>query len=143
MDQLMIALMVWISAASDLPAAPQAPSVEFNTPQELHELNFPGTAYRAESGAPQAVALYDLDGAVVHLPDGWQVSDPVDLSILVHELVHHMQASAGLEYQCRGAMEKVAYDTQIAFLESMGLDMFEVMEINELFYRIITSCGLT
>ena len=142
MDQLMFALMAWISAVTGLPPATDTPDVQFNTVAELQVLHSPDASYQAESSAPQAIALYNLHEAVIHLPDDWQPTDPLDVSVLVHELVHHMQVSAGEEYRCRAAMEKVAYDTQIAFLASMGIDLFEAMEINELFYRIITDCDL-
>ena len=142
MDQLMFALMAWISAATGLPPAQDLPELVFNTPAELQMLHYPGAVYREGDGVPQAVALYNLEEGVIHLTDDWEVRDPVDLSVLLHELVHHMQASADIDYDCRGAMEKVAYDAQIDFLASMDLDMFEVMEINRLFYVLLTSCTL-
>ena len=142
MDQLMFAFMAWISAVTGLPPAEELPELVFNTPAELQMLHHPGAAYREGDGVPQAVALYDLEERIIHLTDDWEVRDPVDLSVLLHELVHHMQASADVGYDCRGAMEKVAYDAQIAFLASMDLDMFEVMEINRLFYVLLTTCSL-
>ena len=142
MEQLMFALMAWIGAATGLPPAEDLPRLVFNTPQELQMLHYPGATYREDDGAPQAVALYNLEEGIIHLAQGWDVRDPVDLSVLVHELVHHMQASADVGYPCRGAMEKVAYDAQIDFLASMDIDLFEAMEINRLFYTILTSCSL-
>ncbi|MCB9947995.1 MAG: hypothetical protein H6842_09235 [Rhodospirillaceae bacterium] len=141
----MFALMAWIGAVTGIPPAPDVPAVMFNSAAELQRLHSPDAAYLDPAdgdGSPQAVALYNpLDGTL-HLPEGWQADDPVDISILLHELVHHMQSRAGMEYACRAEMEKAAYDAQIAFLASMGMDMFEVMEMNELFYRIITNCAL-
>ena len=38
------------------------------------------------------MAIYDDATQTIYLPEGWQGVKPAKLSILVHEMVHHMQS---------------------------------------------------
>jgi hypothetical protein len=86
------------------------------------------------------LALYHADSGTVLLRSDWDMRDLRDRSILVHELVHHLQANAGREYVCKGAMERQAYDIQAAWLEARGADLLEVMNMNGLFLYAVTRC---
>lgn len=142
MDALLIAIMTWISAVSGLPNTDVLPAVEFRTAEEIHYMDFPDIPYDPDSNLPQTIASY-VSGTI-YLREGWTPTDPVELGILVHETTHHLQFVAATSYRCRAEQEKVAYDAQVAFLESMGIDPFDetISGMNELFYRIITSCEM-
>jgi hypothetical protein len=43
-------------------------------------------------------AYYDDATRTVYLPKGWTGRSPAELSVLVHEMVHHVQNVAGLTY---------------------------------------------
>ena len=108
MDVLILAFLTWISAHTGLPSVDTVPEIAFSTPGEIESLNASDMEYRSDGDATRTVALYDLEHRVIHLPAGWSERDPVALSVLLHELVHHVQVVSGQEYACRGAMEKVA-----------------------------------
>jgi hypothetical protein len=88
------------------------------------------------------VAYYEA--GTVFLPHEWDASNLYHVSGLLHEIIHHMQAEEGQTPQTVGcaasALEKPAYDAQIAFLEAAGVDAFEVMGINGLALMFFTTC---
>ena len=48
----------------------------------------------------------------------------------------------GLTYGCRGDMEMVAYEAQRAFLSSMNIDLFDVMAITPMGFKLLTLCHI-
>ena len=48
---------------------------------------------------------------------------PAELSILVHEMVHHFQNMLGLKYECPQAREALAYRAQDQWLGLFGRDL--------------------
>ena len=118
MNALMMIMMVWIGATADLPIPEELPDVKFRTAEWFR------TTY-AEHPRTTIGGTYDDENMIVNLRDNWTAFDLVDLSILAHELTHHMQYSAGIVYPCSGAMEEVAYGVQRRFLALAGIDMFE------------------
>jgi hypothetical protein len=139
MQALLIAAMVWISGATGLPVPSAVPGVVYVTPREMATLAHPEGDYDSTM-ARSYLALYHARSGTILLRHGWDADDLRDRSVLVHELVHHMQATAGRTYPCRGARERVAYDAQARWLEERGGDLFEVLGLNALFYHALTRC---
>jgi len=63
-------------------------------------------------GAGEVVAVYNDDAQTIYLAKGWTGATPAELSILVHEMVHHLQHVAGMRFACAEAREKLAYEAQ-------------------------------
>ena len=139
MSELMTALMLWIAAATGLPPASSVPAVAFENKDTLYTLLY-GKAPGARSFA-EVLAVYDTSARTVRLREGWNRNDLVHVSVLLHELVHHLQLEAGLKYDCRGAMEKIAYDAQRSFLAEHGIDMAKALELDPMFLLFVNSCG--
>jgi hypothetical protein len=59
--------------------------------RELLSLQIEGTAH---STRREAVAVYDDLTKTIFLPHSWKGETPADLSVLVHEMVHHLQNNA-------------------------------------------------
>ena len=140
MDALMYALMAWASAQTGIAPADTLPSVIYAAPEEMIEMQYPDSDGGAAASGFRVVALYHPDNAEIYLPIGFDAADPVDVSVLLHELVHHMQYEAEVSYACRGEMERVAYETQGEYLSTVGIDLLEAMEMNGLFLHLVTSC---
>lgn len=138
MKALILALMTWASAQTGLPVPDTPPIVKHATAEQMHYMAQPGTEYDAAS-AQQYLGLYA--NGVMWLRDDWDVGNVRDVSVLLHEVVHHMQEEAGAEYRCRVASERVAHEAQFAWLEAAGLDPFETIGMNKLFYVMVTTCG--
>lgn len=143
MQTLVKVLLVWTSGATGLPAGDATPSVRFEAPARIEEFVNPRLSIVIDERAEHALAYYDPLRDEIVLPQGWRVDDPFDVSILVHELVHFMQAKAGRRYPCPGAREKEAYAAQAAWLESQGLDLYDnvVMPVDRTFVLVSTYCG--
>lgn len=63
--------------------------------------------------------LYDPETSTVYLIEPWDRTNATDVSVLLHELVHHRQAP--LHFYCAGAQEEAAYRLQDEWLEESGL----------------------
>jgi hypothetical protein len=74
-------------------------------------------------GQRETVASYDPLTRTIILPEGWTGDTPADLSILVHEMVHHLQHAARMKYECVPASEELAYAAQDKWLGLFGHDL--------------------
>lgn len=145
MEALMLALITWLATATGLPAT-TPPPVEFMPACEIER--FARQKPDMPCGASRAmyvVAAYDPYRERIILPDTWRADRLFDVSALLHELVHHMQARNGLVFSpdlpCPAeTIEKPAYQAQIAFLRAAGVDPLPVMGINDLSLLFLTTC---
>jgi hypothetical protein len=107
----------WLDANSDLPRHEKALSVR----------RIDATSARGKSGSHYAPGdssprgLYDEEAQTIWLVHPWDQRDPYDVSVLLHELIHHRQAVAGHWY-CAGAQELPAYRLQQVWLAELGLE---------------------
>jgi hypothetical protein len=125
MQALLTAIVVWLSASFDLPARYDVPRVEFVPVAQMIAQRYKSLlpAERAnianalgDTTGSDTVALYNDDTKTIYLPDGWAGHTPAELSILVHEMVHHLQNIARLAHECPQAREKLAYEAQDKWL---------------------------
>jgi hypothetical protein len=86
------------------------------------------------------VALYEDRTGTILLSNGWTGNTPAELSVLVHELVHHMQNYAKLKYPCPEAREAVAYAAQEKWLKMFGQSLAKAFELDPMTLRVRTSC---
>ncbi len=66
-----------------------------------------------------ARAMY-IPGMVILDNYSWDEEDPIQISLLVHELVHHAQLFSKRKYACADAKEYEAYTIQNKWLEKHG-----------------------
>lgn len=140
MNALIAFLTAFIVANSDLPPAPIEPIVQYQDRETLWHMNHPGATFRPER--QQYDALYRNDFLYLH--DQWKAGDLHDVSILAHELVHHLQHHSDKVYACEKEKEAHAYHLQIEFLERFGdmttEEVFEVMGVNGVWLHQQTVC---
>lgn len=144
METLIAALMVWASAQTGLPVPDETPRIVMAEPCEIERLfHDDGTRDCGDEGM-RTVAIYDHRIDTIFLPDTWKPGSLYHVSMLLHELVHHMQDKTGLNMDtapCPGRdLEKPAYEAQFAFLAAAGLDPMPVMGINKMAYFFIVGC---
>lgn len=132
MQALLTAIVVWLSASFDLPARYDVPHVEFVPASQMIAQRYKSLlpAERAnianalgDTAGSDTVALYNDDTKTIYLPDGWAGHTPAELSILVHEMVHHLQNIARLVHECPQAREKLAYEAQDKWLALFGTSL--------------------
>ena len=69
---------------------------------------------------PHQRGFYDIELGVIYIVKPWSPNNPQDVSVVLHELVHHRQQTAQHWY-CPGAQELPAYRLQEKWLAERGL----------------------
>lgn len=146
--ELLDMLTSWLVTNFGLPVTSERPRVELAPRMKLAALRYRGVtsdrALRSPAGdvaaGPlgnlQAVhAVYDDDKRTIYLPEDWEGDTPAETSVLVHELVHHLQNVARLKFSCPQERESIAYHAQMRWLElfgknpgdELGIDAFDIL----------------
>jgi hypothetical protein len=155
MDALLTAIVIWLSANFGLSATFDHPRIAYVPSTEMAALRFKGllSARRHEISAIQdeeasfekmrgVVAVYNDETKTIYLPKGWNGRSAAELSVLVHEMVHHLQNEARTRFECPAEREKLAYDAQNKWLGLFGRSVEQEFEINGLALLISTSCAM-
>lgn len=148
---LLSILVTWLSINFGLPAIHEYPRVEFVTPGTMAQVRFNrlAGADRAMPGASRLTgseagnnlsAIYDDRSRTIYLRNGWSDRRPADVSLLVHELVHHLQNAGGVQYDCPAAREKPAYAAQTRWLELFARDLSEEFALDPMTILVRTNC---
>jgi len=88
----------------------------------------------------EVIAVYNDKMKTIFLSDAWAGTSAAKLSVLVHEMVHHLQNLGKLEYECPAAREKLAYEAQDQWLKRFGQDLETEFEIDTLTLRVTSAC---
>ena len=117
-DELVESLLGWIDLHTDYDVAPireHPPAVSFVSRGE--QVGYEGEELVIEG---RLRALYDGSTRRIYLVQPWNIEDVVDRSVLLHEIVHHVQLSSRHWY-CPQATEWESYKLQDAWLAEHGL----------------------
>jgi Domain of unknown function (DUF6647) len=146
-EPLLTAIETWLSIEFDLPILRNHPRIELVPPAEIAALRYRGRfpnagTERALSGhsASDIVAVYSDSARTIFLAENWTGGTPAELSVLVHEMVHHLQNLAGLKYECPQAREKLAYLAQERWLALFGRDLAQDFELDGFSLLVKTKC---
>ena len=148
---LLAAIAAWLSASFGLAPTDEPPHVLYVSQQALVVVRHAdvaadrwsggGSSGDAEPGAlPEILAVYDGPSRTIYLLRGWSARDPADLSVLVHEMVHHMQNLAGLGYACPEAREALAFEAQERWLARFGRDLSTDFDLDAFSILARTQC---
>jgi hypothetical protein len=142
-EGLMNSIVNWLVASFDLPVIWEAPRIEFIQPASMAQLRYRGSA--SNQGMPldmgrDIVAVYDDAKRTIYLPEGWTGVTPAEQSLLVHEMVHHLQNLGKLKYECPEAREKLAFAAQKQWLELFHRTLAGEFELDPFTLLIRTSC---
>lgn len=127
---------LWLAANYDLPLA-QPPALVTAPAIELVTMRY-GAGSAVSS--PEVVAVYDEGVNTIFLTAGWTGRTPAELSVLVHEMVHHLQAAAEMRFACPGEREALAYRAQDAWLRLFGTDLKSTFSIDPATLLVATVC---
>jgi hypothetical protein len=137
MTMLIAAIMMWLSANFELPLVHEQPTVKIVARDEMAAAANRGLPL---SNAGELEALYDHRARVIMLSDRWTGATPADLSVLVHELVHHMQNVAGVTHACEAAREELAYAAQEKWLGLFGQSLSTTFGLDAATLKFKTVC---
>jgi hypothetical protein len=151
MDTLLTAIIAWLAVEFGLPATANLPKVELVSNAKMTALRLgplsdapiPGkqrSRTGRQAGLPEVEALYHDASRTIFLNERWTGATPVELSVLVHEMVHHLQNEARLKYECPQAREELAYAAQDRWLAQSGLSLIKEFKLNALTLLVRTKC---
>jgi hypothetical protein len=155
MDALLTAIAMWLSINYGLPASFEHPRIEHVASVEMATLRRRGlllSRQREASVMPERdpaagderaiLAIYDDHTRTIYLPLGWSGTSPAELSVLVHEMVHHLQTKGGMTFECPAAREKLAYEAQEKWLGLFGRSLESEFGVDKFTLFVSTSCAM-
>jgi len=154
---LLADIVTWLAANFDLPAIYDYPRVELVTRTKLATIRYRGllsdlqpraAADDGKTASPDqgptlwqsTMAVYVDARRTIYLPEGWSGATPAELSVVVHEMVHHLQSLGGVKYECLQEREKLAYAAQERWLALFGRNLMDEFEIDPFTILIRSSC---
>jgi hypothetical protein len=146
MNALLTTIVLWLSTNFGLPASYDHPQVEFVPETKIVEIRYKGfVGWQLQVGSVPpgqrtTVSVYDDATKTIYLPDAWTGDTPADLSILVHEVVHHLQNVGKLKFECPQEREQLAYKAQERWLGLFGRDLLHDFEIDPFTLLVSTKC---
>ncbi len=135
-QELQAEVMTWLHEELGFPVLSSAPRIEFLPDERLAEQRFLELpAERTGAHDADVLAVYDDDTHTIYLPESWNGEQSAGGSILVHEMVHHIQNISGERFACLDAREAAAFDAQERWLgrfgdsleDEFGIDPFTVL----------------
>jgi hypothetical protein len=144
-------IVIWLRANFDLPRILVYPNIEFVPQGEINALSPGGFVWevprdivtasqRGPLGERDVNALYDDEMKTIYLPEVWTGSTPQEQSLLIHEMVHHLQSLGKLKYDCPQAREQLAYDAQEKWLGLSGRSLAGEFRIDPFILAMSTRC---
>jgi hypothetical protein len=149
---LIEAISVWLSSGFGLPVTSPPPSFRFVSPEAMLEFRYRDVAsyQRVDvmigrsatdiSEAAGILAVYDDESRTIYLREDWRGDTAAVLSIVVHEMVHHLQNVAGHRFECTEAREKQAFTAQEQWLALFGKDLTTEFGLDPFTLLVRTTC---
>ena len=152
-ESLLDEIVIWLSSNFDLPAIKDRPTIAFVSRTKLAAMRVEDQAFSQRRGRASdsegpvvptdrrtVVALYDNNLKTIFLADDWTGTSQADQSVLVHEVVHHLQNLGRLKFECPMAREKLAYLAQDQWLGRSGMSLEKEFEVDMFTVLISSSC---
>ncbi|WP_193367909.1 DUF6647 family protein [Pelagibius marinus] len=137
MADLQSVIVNWLAARFGLPAIHDHPRVELLPAEQISELRYGNSGLMSHR---DVVAVYDDSSKTIYLNLAWTGRSVADLSVLVHEMVHHLQNVGRARFACPAAREELAYHAQAQWLASFGADLFQEFELDPITLKLTTAC---
>ena len=113
---MLTSIVTWISNSTDTPANYSLPRLEREPNVQLASMRHDGEFVSPGNG----LGGYDETTKTILLPSEWTAATPGELSILVHQMVYHLQNVGGQHFQCSYERESRAYVAQDRWLAAFG-----------------------
>jgi hypothetical protein len=92
------------------------------------------------AGSSEVVALYDAEAEAIIVSDSWTGGSAAEISVLVHEMVHHLQKEAGMIFAYPAERERLAYRAQDDWLQLFDHDIQSAFGIDPALILVATVC---
>ena len=137
MKELITILLMWIGQSTMYNVDIPHPNVVMMPPQELNE-QYLKSSLAKTNHVEELWAYYNTQNQTIYLRADFRQYDPWHRSILLHELLHHVQYYNKVLYQCINQMEEQAWPLQKKYLKEFhNIDW----NYDELWYLLISTCA--
>jgi hypothetical protein len=142
MEALLTAIVLWLSTNFPLPANPNHPGIKFVPAAEMIAVLNKYQPQRTDASeiSSDILSLYNNESKTIYLIDGWTGKTPAELSILVHEMVHHLQNVGQLKFVCPEEREELAYQAQDSWLHFFGRDLERDFQMDPFSVLVKSKC---
>jgi hypothetical protein len=149
---LLRTISVWLAENFNLPQIGEVPRLALGPPLgadgmrdtrvlPLQPQDAPSGPRTAVDVGEQIIAFYDDATQTIFLPNGWTGVSRAEQSILVHEMVHHLQNRARLKYSCAQEREKLAFEAQERWLARFGTSLQIEFQIDPFTLFVRVNCA--
>jgi hypothetical protein len=140
-QKLLHQVQAWLAAEFGLPAIDGVPDISIVSLRKIAGLRYRDVSSDRWSSHPSEVlAVYDDEARTIYLPDGWTGRTAAELSVLVHETVHHLQNVGRLKFACPEEREKMAFEAQERWLQLFGSSLEADFELDPFTILARTNC---
>jgi hypothetical protein len=125
------AIMHWVSGYLRISGHYDLPCIEFAQTGSIAVLRSKNShSKRRDMGA------YDDTVNTIYLPEGWTGKTTAEVSILIHQMVYHVQNLAGLKYECSWERERLAYAAQESWLRLHDTNLWDAFAIDQTIFLL-------
>jgi Domain of unknown function (DUF6647) len=141
-------IVVWLADNFNLPNIHEYPDIQFASAEDLIGMKYNGY-FIGRSGAQsqdtrqdqhEIEAVYNDVLKTIFLRLEWTGKTSAEQSMLVHEMVHHLQNLGQLKYDCPSAREKIAYEAQDCWLRQFDKHLQTEFQIDPFSMIVKTTC---
>jgi hypothetical protein len=147
-EALVAALSTWLANNFDLPRTRNQPVVQLHSSTRIATFHHTGLlsdrpqdVAMMPPGQREVVAAYDPLANAIYLPADWTGSSAAELSVLVHELVHHLQHVGHRRHACPQESEELAYAAQEKWLGLFGRSLAADFDIDPFTLLVSVRCS--
>lgn len=142
--KLLEAIAIWVGAKLDQPVPASLPRLVFKPDDQIAALRFKQHASEIihPQIQPDIKSIYNSAEKAIYLPSSWNGATAADLSVLVHELVHHFQEVHQTKFECDAQREAKAFELQEKWLRLFGFSLEEEFQIDPFTLLVRTSCSM-
>ena len=124
-------IMHWVSGYLRISGHYDLPCIEFVKTDSIAALRS-----RNSHSKRQDMGAYGDTVNTIYLPEGWTGKTPAEVSILVHQMVYHVQNLAGRKYECLWERERLAYTAQERWLRLHDSNLWDTFAIDRTIFLL-------
>lgn len=125
------AIMHWVSGYLRISGRYDLPCIEFAQTGSIAVLRS-----RNSHSKRHDIGAYDDAVNTIYLPERWTGKTPPEVSILIHQMVYHVQNLAGLKYECSWERERIAYAAQERWLRLHDSNLRDAFAIDQTIFLL-------
>lgn len=137
---LLVSMVTWLSTTFDLPPDYEHPRIASRPIIRLSALDVGDLAEATCAMSVSDLGRYEDSLRTIYVPSGWTGGTREEQSVLVHQMVYHLQNLAGMKYGCPQERAKLAYVAQEKWLGLSGKNLEVSFAVDPATFLYSTEC---